>query len=605
MSFVPILQSLLVASPSTSTSFALTPFANHDVHVLKHRRQRWNEPIQPNLNAGSFRSKLLLQLSISPFNEDNLSQMTVVELKDQLRQANLPVGGRKNELIDRLNEYYSTQDMKDDTSDDLTMSKTTDDVEASQDTPHIVQTNDDLESLTVATLKERLKTMGLPVGGRKADLIDRVRDEIQSAAANGKLSISQEDASSSDGFLDDALDDDDDEGCNTMDQFPPIKDNDNILLADESLDSESAQTRRARRKKYFKTQEVRELIRASDPRAPAVAEEMIAFLEQMAGDEENPDYLPGPQQYTALIDAYAKSDIVHAKEVIARIMESNVVELTVPMSNAIIGAYTNMGTREAAEQATSILERMEYLREFGDGSVKPTVYSYSLVISAWAKCGSFDAATFAENTLNRLLESYEQVVNQEGEDSVYAGELRPNSIVFNSVIDAWACSGSQEAGSKAEDLLHKMEVYSRLGHYDVRPDTITFNTCIKAWCNSNRADAPQKAEAILKKLETYPQYPRKNGILVVRPNLLSYNTVINSWAKSMHSDSAIRAQKLLTRMITTYKTEAFSTMKPDVVSFSSVLNALAKSKTVKFKADKCLTILKSMIDLHEVGDVIV
>lgn len=74
-------------------------------------------------------------------------------------------------------------------------------------------------------------------------------------------------------------------------------------------------------------------------------------------------------------------------------------------------------------------------------------------------------------------------------------------------------------------------------------------------------------------------------MLVVRPNILSYNTVINSWAKSMHSDSAIRAQKLLTRMITTYKTEAFSTMKPDVVSFSSVLNALAKSKTVKFKGE--------------------
>lgn len=147
-------------------------------------------------------------------------------------------------------------------------------------------------------------------------------------------------------------------------------------------------------------------------------------------------------------------------------------------------------------------------------------------------------------------------------------------------------------------------------HYDIRPDTITFNTCIKgklafersccylyhetcvysktdhdvlllfsAWCNSKHIDAPQKAEDLLCKLETYPEYPKRNGMLVVRPNLLSYNTVINAWAKSSSLDSASRAESLLTRMLKRYKEEAYSTIKPDVVTFSSVLNALAKSKS--------------------------
>ena len=100
-----------------------------------------------------------------------------------------------------------------------------------------------------------------------------------------------------------------------------------------------------------------------------------------------------------------------------------------------------------------------------------------------------------------------------------------------------------------------------------------------AWCNSNHPNAPQKAEEILCKLETHPQYPRKKGVLIVRPNLLSYNTVINSWAKSSDPESPKRAQSLLMRMLKNYKTDAFSTVKPDVVTFSSVLNALAKSKT--------------------------
>lgn len=90
-------------------------------------------------------------------------------------------------------------------------------------------------------------------------------------------------------------------------------------------------------------------------------------------------------------------------------------------------------------------------------------------------------------------------------------------------------------------------------------------------------------------------------VLTVRPNRLSYNTVINSWAKSQLPESALRSEALLLRMIRNFKAEPFATATPDVVTFSSVLNALAKSKTVRLKAEKCSFILKAMIDLHENG----
>lgn len=56
-------------------------------------------------------------------------------------------------------------------------------------------------------------------------------------------------------------------------------------------------------------------------------------------------------------------------------------------------------------------------------------------------------------------------------------------FVFRSVHSCRARSGSSKAGEKAEALLHKMEVLSRMDQYnDVRPDTISFNTCIKGVC---------------------------------------------------------------------------------------------------------------------------
>jgi len=268
------------------------------------------------------------------------------------------------------------------------------------------------------------------------------------------------------------------------------------------------------------------------------------------------------------------------------------------MFNALISAWASISTTESAEKATAILDKMEYLQQFG-GTVKPTVHSYSITISAWGKCHSEAAAENAENILNRLFENYDKVLKSDDDQSHYAEKLTPNGIVFNSCIDAWATSGSN-SGERAEALLHRMEVLSRLDEYDVRPDTISFNTCIKAWCNSNRPDCALKAEDVLAKLEKHPEYPKRaGGTLKVRPNRLSYNTCINAWAKSQRPESAGRAESILSRMIQSFKSDAFSTITPDSHTFSSVLNALAKSRNTRYKATKCKSILMAMIELHE------
>ena len=235
--------------------------------------------------------------------------------------------------------------------------------------------------------------------------------------------------------------------------------------------------------------------------------------------------------------------------------------------------------------------------ESGDGTVNPSVHSFAIAINSWSNVASESAAHNAEEILNRLLEDYNEALDHELD---YAKELKPNNVVFNSVIDAWARSGSDVAGEKAEALLLQMEELAEIEKYDVRPDTITFNTCIKAWCNSGHPDAPFRAERLLRKLESNPQYPKqRGGMLTVRPNRLSFNTVINSWAKSRKPRSAVYAENLLIRMLNSYQSDPFSTLKPDYITFSSVLNALAKSKATGFKAEKCKSVLNSMITLHE------
>jgi hypothetical protein len=53
-------------------------------------------------------------------------------------------------------------------------------------------------------------------------------------------------------------------------------------------------------------------------------------------------------------------------------------------------------------------------------------------------------------------------------------------------------------------------------------------------------------------------------------------------------------------MVRNYKSDPSpAAVAPDAVTFSSVLNALAKSKTVRMKAEKCAHLLRAMIDLHD------
>ena len=365
----------------------------------------------------------------------NVSKLTVFELKEKLRQNNLSVDGRKRELIERLHHHFLNQNSID-----------IDQREGEMDNEFDSSSGDklisvDLDSLTVPLLKERLRGLGLPVGGRKAELVERLQSSLF-GKSNGMLAGTQ--ITGERIVNDDISSRTDSNRSSHVDIVDGISDCEEGEEDKDDNQNESESSRRARRKQFLMTQEVRKLIKAKDPRTSLKAEEMITTLEKIAKQENNDAYLPGPIQYTLLIDAYAKSDAVdathRAEAVIDRLLNENSstgfgLYPTLQMMYSIMATYANVASVEGATKATAILERMEYLKEFGQ-LVKPTVHSYSIAISAWAKCGSVAAAENAESILNRLFDVYDELLSR-GDSNQYAEELKPNNIVFNSVIDAW------------------------------------------------------------------------------------------------------------------------------------------------------------------------
>ena len=86
--------------------------------------------------------------------------MTVPNLKAALKELDLPVNGKKAELIERLKGVGSIEE---ENSEE----------EASEETETI---DIDYDSMTVPNLKAALKEQGLSVSGKKAELIERLKE---------------------------------------------------------------------------------------------------------------------------------------------------------------------------------------------------------------------------------------------------------------------------------------------------------------------------------------------------------------------------------------------------------------------------------------------
>jgi hypothetical protein len=57
-------------------------------------------------------------------------------------------------------------------------------------------------------------------------------------------------------------------------------------------------------------------------------------------------------------------------------------------------------------------------------------------------------------------------------------DVRPNTISFSSVVDAWARSNDHTAPQRAEAILNRMEELYKSGNHDVKPSTISFASVI-------------------------------------------------------------------------------------------------------------------------------
>lgn len=224
---------------------------------------------------------------------------------------------------------------------------------------------------------------------------------------------------------------------------------------------------------------------------------------------------------------------------------------------AVLNAWAKSNHKNASHRALAILNRMQELP-----GIKTNAIVYTTVMDAFAKQGK---AVEAEQLLNELTQKYEATQDQ---------DYLPTVVAFSVVIDAWSKSNHPKAAIRAEAILERMQELSQ-DKPELQPNVVSFNCVLHAWAVSRHSQAPERAETILNLMHNLYV---KSGNGAVKPNAISMTTVINSWAKNSRRDlrAAPRAEAILNHMCQLYN-EGDTDMKPDIVCFTAVMDAYAKS----------------------------
>lgn len=138
--------------------------------------------------------------------------------------------------------------------------------------------------------------------------------------------------------------------------------------------------------------------------------------------------------------------------------------------------------------------------------------------------------------------------------------LTSNVYTYTAILEAYTAEGTEEAVSKAEELLKMME-----NHETIKPNAHSYNVLICAYSNMQEAE---KAEKCIEQMEE--MYGK--GLIDDAPSIFNYNSAISAWANSVDEGNALRAEALLKQM-----QENSKGADPDVVSYNAVIDAHAKN----------------------------
>jgi pentatricopeptide repeat protein len=324
--------------------------------------------------------------------------------------------------------------------------------------------------------------------------------------------------------------------------------------------------------------------------------------------------------YCTVMNGWARQGNPQRVEAIMERMLDAGISLQTMVYNTLLLAWSRVKSAndnkvEAAKRAMWILQQMQREQQQSTSTTctttsttGPDIITYNTVLQCFATAGMMSEAQellaemqqdsivdiISYNTLLMAFARARQPYKAEallqhlqGNCLSSNNDIVPNLQSYQAVITAWSMSGSNEAGTRAQALLDELLAFVKgqrtLGVDEQHPTIATYRCVIDCWAKSKQ---PGLAEIVLR---TMP----------VPPNIFVYTSLMNAYAKV---GDAPRAEALLKEVLTKYEQAEGrdETMKPTLATFTTVLDAWAKSKSNQ-AGQHAQSILVKMQQLYEAG----
>jgi PPR repeat len=263
------------------------------------------------------------------------------------------------------------------------------------------------------------------------------------------------------------------------------------------------------------------------------------------------------------LDAWAKSqtpDATQAAErLLGKMMENPRLEPSSISYNAVLDSHAHSSDPESLTRMTKIWNHMQREADKGTTKVRPNLRTINTILTAFVR--NVDMNKDPEVKMGCAVKARTFFDDIEKRDE--RSDLTPDILSYSILMDAFARVGSTEAALQAEALMQELkEAYQKSGDIRLKPNFRTYTTLISAWSRTYDPNAAQHAEALLMEMEEMYKKslsdgkPLAYGEETTKPNARTFTYVIQAISRSHDNNKAKRVLKILKKMREEAKTSS-------------------------------------------------
>uniref|UniRef100_A0A7S4APZ8 Pentacotripeptide-repeat region of PRORP domain-containing protein n=2 Tax=Pseudo-nitzschia australis TaxID=44445 RepID=A0A7S4APZ8_9STRA len=256
---------------------------------------------------------------------------------------------------------------------------------------------------------------------------------------------------------------------------------------------------------------------------------------------------------------------------------------SVPNTNGKSSVVSSLFSSPAVQEASSSSESRPTIATAVDAGAPPNTLELREEIEKLGKSKSSSAPIEATKLLNELFDFYMSIDT----DTNANEDENANANTSNNSTTAATENETEAKGSPNYSANDNARIYTTFNVHDC-------TKVIGAWSKSKHRDAPREALSILTKMNAIYN---KFGGRHVRPNVVTYTSVIAAYAQRGDIEGASTVFEM---QVTDFKTKKNYSAKPNARTFKTMINACTKSRQTRAPqtAEK---ILATLNDWHAAG----